>query len=432
MPQWGCIADDVTGATDLATNLVSRGLRTKVVLGTPGEAAIRKARTEFADVDAIVVALKTRTAPVAQAVAESLAALRLLRAAGAARSYVKYCSTFDSTPRGNIGPVIDAVLDARGEELTVVVPSFPATGRTVYQGHLFVGDQLLSDSSMRHHPLTPMLDSSLPRLLAPQTTGTVALVPLPVVREGVAAVRAALEDARVPGTRVHAVVDALTVEDLAVIAEATAGLAVVTGGSGLALGLPRAGDPDAARAITVRPGLRATLCGSASERTRAQVAHARERVPWRKLDLGALRADFAGHVGGIVTWARQVWAADATALPLVYSVDSLSDLDGDTPEGAEPASELVERALAAVAEGLVAEGARQLVVAGGESSGRVLAELGIGALRIGPEIASGVAWSDGVTEDGVPLNLALKSGNFGEVGMFTTAWDSLATAGAAR
>ncbi|RTL66121.1 MAG: four-carbon acid sugar kinase family protein [Pseudonocardiaceae bacterium] len=428
MPQWGCIADDVTGATDLATNLVSRGLRTKVALGVPDEAAIASAATDLADTDAVVVALKTRTAPVDQAVDESLAALRLLLAAGADHTYVKYCSTFDSTPRGNIGPIIDAVMTARRADLTVVVPSFPAAGRTVYQGHLFVNDQLLSESAMRHHPLTPMRDSSLPRLLGPQTTGTVTLVALPVVRRGADALRAALQAVPRPGERVSVVVDALTVDDLRVIAEATSGLAVVTGGSGLALGLHGPGGEADARRIPVHDGRRAVLCGSASERTRAQIAHGRARLPWRKLDVAALRADADAQVAGLVSWAAQLWADDPAAVPLVFSVDSLDDVVSD-PE----ASELVEHALAGVARGLVAHGARQLVVAGGESSGRVLAELGVGTLRIGPEIASGVAWAEGVTADGTALDLALKSGNFGEPDMFTTAWDRLTVpAGAAR
>jgi uncharacterized protein YgbK (DUF1537 family) len=183
MVAWGCVADDLTGATDLATNLVSSGFRTVVLFGASGDGLSTTPISTLDEVDAIVVALKSRTAPVEEAVSGALAALRVLDAAGAERIYVKYCSTFDSTPQGNIGPTIDAILAKTGEALTVVVPSFPDTGRTVYQGYLFVGDQLLSESPMRHHPLTPMRDSSLPRLLAPQTAAEVAVIPLQVVHK---------------------------------------------------------------------------------------------------------------------------------------------------------------------------------------------------------------------------------------------------------
>ncbi len=419
MTRWGAIADDVTGATDLAGNFAARGYATEVVFGLDAlsDPAVR---AEAAGIDAIVVALKSRTAPVDDAVRESLAALGFLESLDAERLYVKYCSTFDSTPRGNIGPIIDAVLAATGETLTVAVPSFPDTGRTVYKGHLFVGDELLSDSSMRFHPLTPMTESSVPKLLAPQTIGEVGSIGLETVRAGAGALRDRLEQFHddAPTT---VVVDAVSNDDLRVIAEATKGLRVVTGGSGLALGLPPA---DAGRAaIHVADGRRAVLCGSASYRTREQVAYARANgIPWRKLDLEALREDAEGEIAGIVAWAVEVWAQDPAATPLVYSVDDLADIDRGTATSGFHAAESVEAALGAIARAFLAAGVRQLIVAGGETSGRVISDLGIRSLRIGPALGPGVSWSEGRSRSGERVDVALKSGNFGAPDMFASAW----------
>lgn len=417
MPQWGCIADDFTGATDLATNFVSQGFRTTVIFGPPDP---EQPDTQVeSETDVVVFALKTRTAPVEQAVSESLRSLRYLESIGAQRIYVKYCSTFDSTPVGNIGPVIDAVLAELDEAATVVVPSFPAAGRTVYQGQLFVGSDPLNESSMRNHPLTPMLDSSVPRMLSLQTVNHVGLVPLDVVRAG----GVALRNRVVPdGERTLFVVDAISDLDLTAIAEATSGLRVVTGGSGLARGYAHDAGSEDARDIPVTGGYSATLCGSASQTTRAQVNHARLNVPSRKLDLHALRGGFNAEVASLLDWAAGVYGESADAMPLFYSVDSLADIE-NVPAGT---SELVEQALAAIAAGLVQLGARRLIVAGGETSGRVVSQLGIDRIAIGAEIAPGVSWSAGRTADGVPVNVALKSGNFGGEDMFTSAWAVLA------
>jgi 3-dehydrotetronate 4-kinase len=421
MPAWGCIADDITGATDLATNFVSRGLRTSVFFGVPDDSVPAD------DLDVVIVALKSRTAPVAQAVTESLAALAWLTSRGSERIYVKYCSTFDSTPRGNIGPVIDAVLAETGVPATIVVPSFPATGRTVYEGHLFVGDQLLDESPMRNHPLTPMLDSDVARLLRPQTSGNVVNVTLPVVRQGADALAdelASFAELGADGRRVSIVIDAIDDDDLTTIMSAARGFGVVTGGSGLALGVT-VREADDARAIPVVTGRRAVLCGSASARTREQIAFAQASLPSRKLDLGSLRSDFPAAIDSVVDWARGAWSADDDAVPLVYSVGSDADLQTTAEPLGEPTGELVERALAEVAARLVDEGVRRLIVAGGESSGRVMQSLGVTALRIGPEIAPGVAWSFGTGSAGYGLDVALKSGNFGDVDMFTSAWAAL-------
>ncbi|MFB4426501.1 3-oxo-tetronate kinase [Streptomyces sp. QL37] len=426
MPTLGAIADDFTGATDLATMLVARGHRTVVTVGPdalsdgPG-AAVR-------DADAVVVALKSRTAPVEEAVGTSLAALRALRGSGCERFYFKYCSTFDSTPRGNIGPVTDALLAELGERRTVVVPSFPATGRTVYKGRLFVHDELLDESPMRHHPLTPMRDSHVGRLLTPQTGHPVRLVGLDTVRKGSDALRAALDAPELAEALV--VVDAVSDEDLVTVCAATTHLTLVTGAAGLALGLtgPHA---EAARATPASrpgdPGL--ILSGSASSATRAQVAHARDRLPHRKLDLAALRADFAGTVAGLVAFARRAWDDDPAKPPLIYAVDDLGDLEHPVPDDGPAASELVERALATCATDLVGAGARRLLVAGGETSGAVVTALGVRTLSIGSPIAAGVTWAraEGRVHDrDHTVDLALKSGNFGDTTIFTEAWSALA------
>ncbi|MET8555524.1 3-oxo-tetronate kinase [Streptomyces sp. NPDC004959] len=448
MPTLGAIADDFTGATDLATTLVARGFRTVVTVGAAplapspagGGGAADAVGRAVRDADAVVVALKSRSAPAEEAVSDSLAALEGLRAAGCARFYFKYCSTFDSTPRGNIGPVTDALLDALGVTgPTVVVPSFPATGRTVVDGLLYVHGEPLEDSPMRHHPLTPMRDSDVGRLLRPQTRRPVSLIALGKVREGPAALRDALGVPELSGSLV--VVDAVTEEDLGTIAAATPDHPLVTGAAGLAAGLrgPRvtaaAPGPDTARAPAAsRPGDPALiLSGSASAATRAQVAHARDAgLPCRKLDLDALRGDFEAAVEDLVAFARSCWEESTDRPPLIYAVADLADLetgDRDAGPGGVPASALVEKALAACAERLVAAGARRVLVAGGETSGAVVTALAVRALSIGAPIAPGVTWASARSrvdgrEHGV--DLALKSGNFGATEIFTEAWSTLA------
>ncbi|MFD7711168.1 3-oxo-tetronate kinase [Streptomyces sp. NPDC059786] len=429
MPSLGAIADDFTGATDLATALVARGHRTVVTVG-PDSITGDGADSAAGEADAVVVALKSRTAPVDEAVHTSLEALRALRAAGCTRFYLKYCSTFDSTPRGNIGPVTDALLAELGERRAVVVPSFPATGRTVYRGRLFVHDDLLDESPMRHHPLTPMRDAHVGRLLTPQTGHPVRLVPLEVVRAGVPALRAALDAPDLADALV--VVDATEDADLRTIAAATADHALVTGAAGLAVGLT--GPHTAADEARARPASRpgdpaAVLSGSASAATRAQVAHGRTHLPHRKLDVAALRADQDAAVAGLVAFARACWADDPHRPPLIYAVGDLDDLEPAGTDAEPAASELVEQALAACAAQLVAAGARRLLVAGGETSGAVVTALGVRSLSIGAPIAPGVTWAraEGRSGDRThTVDLALKSGNFGSTDIFTEAWSALA------
>ncbi|MBT0768833.1 four-carbon acid sugar kinase family protein [Kineosporia sp. J2-2] len=439
----GAIADDFTGATDLAMTLVARGFRTVVSIGVPGHERISALAAPDgqtgAGADAVVIALKTRTIEPSAAVAASRNALRGLRQMGATRVYDKYCSTFDSTPRGNIGPVLDALAADLETTITVVVPAFPDAGRTVVDGQLFVHGTPLAESPMRHHPLTPMTDSDVPRLLSAQSTAAVSLIPLETVRAGVTAVRAALEAAGAgPGARAGSaagsgsgagaglrafVVDAETEHDLAVIAEATADLPLVTGGSGLALGFSGPGTPPVM--LPTRPGPRAVLAGSASSATRGQIAHARSRMPHRRLDIDALRADFAGTVAGLVSWARDQWLVDDEKPVLVYAVGDLADVQPATDPGEVPAADLVEQALSQLASDFADAGCRELIVAGGETSGAVVSALGVRELVIGQPVAPGVTWASGDSRGRV-MNLLLKSGNFGAEDLMSGAWTVLA------
>ena len=414
----GCIADDFTGATDLASMLVRAGMRTVQTIGVPADAELA------AGADAVVVALKSRTIPATEAVSQSLAALRWLRGAGARQIYFKYCSTFDSTPAGNIGPVADALLDALGADFTIACPAFPENGRTIYKGHLFVGDVLLSDSPMKDHPLTPMTDANLVRVLARQTKREVGLVEHKAVRRGAAAVRARFDELRTSGTA-YAIVDALADEDLMAIGAACADLALVTAGSGVALGLPQnffaAGlmqpRTDAAQ-LPAAGGKPAVLAGSCSAATRQQVARMAERHPAHALDPIA-DPDPA-------RLAAKALSAIAPALEagqpfLVYSTAEPSQVAAVQAKlGAERAATLVEDALALVAERIVASGVRRLVVAGGETSGAVVKALGVKALAIGPQIDPGVPWTASVGSE-PRIALALKSGNFGAPDFFEKA-----------
>ena len=411
MTQLGCIADDFTGATDLAAALAAAGYRTVVTIGVPGG--------PVADADAVVVALKSRTAPVDEAVRDSVAALRWLRGIGATRTYFKYCSTFDSTPRGNIGPVADALLAELGTGLGVVVPSFPANGRRVYQATLFVHGEPLAESPMRHHPLTPMTDSNLVRLLEPQSTSRVAHVPLERLREpgALAAELAGLAS----GGPVLVVLDAIDDADLAVIAGALPADALVTGGA--ALGAALSGPtPDAAGALSFPDGPALVVSGSASAATREQVAVARESVPSARVDLAALLTDADAEVTRLLDVVVSAWANDDRPV-LVYATAELADLSAEADR--ERDSALIERCLADLTRRAVAAGGRRVIVAGGETSGAVTSALGVTQLEIGPAIAPGVVWAGATTGDGTRVALALKSGGFGSPTMFLDAWKVL-------
>ena len=393
----GCIADDFTGAGDIANTLAGGGMRTRV---------FTSADAVNGDCAAGVVALKTRSVPVAEAVARSLAALAALRAAGAAQIVFKYCSTFDSTPAGNIGPVAEALAAALGVGGVVVCPAFPATGRKVFEGHLFVGDRLLSETGMSKHPLTPMTDPDIRRWLGHQTTAPPGHVDLAVVRAGSAVIRAAL--AASGATLV--VVDAVNEDDLRTIGTAVAGAPLVTGASGIAIGLPNnfgISGGNAGRAAVAGHGPALVLAGSCSVATHAQVAAYGGDNPAFEIDIERLLE------GGPVLAEALAFAARHDA-PLFYSTAAPDRVAAaQARHGEARTAAAVEAMFGELARAGVARGVRRLVVAGGETSGAVVAALGLNALDVGAEIDPGVPMLGARLADGSALALALKSGNFG-------------------
>jgi uncharacterized protein YgbK (DUF1537 family) len=415
----GCVADDFTGATDLANTLVRKGMRAVQLFGVP------RPGVEAPDADAVVVALKSRTAPVGEAVRDSLAALDWLQRAGARQFFFKYCSTFDSTKEGNIGPVAEALMAALETDFTIYCPAFPENGRTICHGYLFVGDVLLSESGMKDHPLTPMTDANLARWLGHQTKHPVGLVPHSVVDQGPAAVTGAFHRLRAAGKR-HAVVDALSDRHLNVIGFACADLKLLTGGSGVALGLPenfrRQGLLPQRKADELPKvgGLAAVLAGSCSQATLGQIAHMKERRPAFRIEPEAL-ARGEDVVGAALAFARPKLADGPVLIYASAAPDEVRRTQAAL--GRERAGALVEQAMAAIATGLVEAGVRRLVVAGGETSGAVVQALKIDGIRIGPQIDPGVPWTASLGEPA--LALALKSGNFGAPDFFLKAFERL-------
>jgi 3-dehydrotetronate 4-kinase len=419
----GVIADDFTGATDVASMLVRAGMRTVQVIGVPDGPA--------PGADAVVVALKTRTIAAADAVRESLAALQWLEAGGMRQCYFKYCSTFDSTPAGNIGPVTEALMQALGTGFTIACPAFPENGRTVFRGHLFVGDELLGDSGMRHHPLTPMTDSNLVRVMQAQSRRRVGLLRYDTLAQGVEAARDRIAELAREGVSI-AIADATTNEDLRVLAAACRDLPLVTAGSGVALGLPdlyaQRGwlTPDA-HAARLDPTGRASavLAGSCSLATNAQVQRWRDAGrPAFAIDPRAL-ARGEDIASAALEWAGRHLPVDAV---LIHATAPAAELQSVQAElGAMRAGALVEECLARIACGLVEKGVSRLVVAGGETSGAVVQALGVRQLRIGAAICPGVPWTQADQRpNGMPLHLALKSGNFGGPEFFAEALASQA------
>jgi len=404
----GAVADDFTGASDLANTLARGGMRTFLYAGAPARASADGA-------EAGVVALKSRTIAAGDAVAQALRALGWLRDQGCRQFLFKYCSTFDSTDAGNIGPVAEAMADTLAEDAVVVCPAFPGAGRTLYLGHLFVGDRLLSESGMERHPLTPMRDPDIRRVLARQTTGPVGHVPHPVVAKGHAAIAAGLAAEAAAGRRLI-VVDAISDADLVAIGRAARGRRLLTGGSGIALGLP-ANFPNAASSALAwrgEDGPAAALAGSVSGATRRQVAaHRAAGQPVRELTAEAVMS------GEAEPGALADWAAVQAGVPLIHSTAEPEAVAAAQARfGREAVAAAFERVLSATATALAERGVRRLVVAGGETSGAVVTALGIEAMAVGPEIDPGVP---ALAVPGRGLALALKSGNFGGDDFFARA-----------
>jgi 3-dehydrotetronate 4-kinase len=431
----GCIADDFTGATDLANNLVRAGMRVTQVIGVP------TAELKLdAQVDAIVVSLKSRTNPVAEAVKESIAALHWLQGRGAQQIYFKYCSTFDSVYegpiRGNIGPVTEALMDVLDTDFTIATPAFPENQRTVFKGHLFVGDALLSESGMQNHPITPMKDANLVRVLQAQCTRKVGLIDYKVIAQGEAAILSSIAALRASGVGI-AVVDALSNQDLMVLGRALKGMPLVTAGSGVAIGLPQnfglgPSGSTRGRSATQLPrpeGSQAIVSGSCSMATNRQVADfVRRGLPALAIDPmaidSALEAD-TDYVDKVLRWVAPKLAVGPV---LIYSTASPESIKAvQSKLGVEPASHLVEETLAKITKGLLALGVRQLVIAGGETSGACVQALQIKQLQIGAQIDPGVPWcfTRPPSLSGEGLHVTLKSGNFGTDDFFSKAFGVL-------
>jgi uncharacterized protein YgbK (DUF1537 family) len=420
-PLLGCIADDMTGASDLAGTLVREGMRVVQLVGVPTEPI-----ESLPPADAVVIALKSRNAPPREAVGESIDSVRWLAASGCRTTYFKYCSTFDSTPQGNIGPVADALLAELGARFAVIAPAFPRNARTVFAGHLFVGDVLLSDSSMRHHPLTPMTDSDVVALMAAQSSRRVGLVHYRDVNAGASAIRERIDALAAEGFR-YAVVDALRDDHLLELARAVVDDDLVTGGSALAGGLATVmrerGSFDASSGRSVaapEPGFAAVLAGSCSAATTAQVERTKRAHPAYELDPAEL-ARGRDVVGEAVAWAAERLADGPV---LIYSTTTADGLERARRALGPDSSERVEQIMRGVAQALKAAGVTRLVVAGGETSGAVVDALGVTSMAVGEELAPGVPVLATTPSPG--LALVLKSGNFGAPDFFEIALNRLA------
>lgn len=422
----GAIADDFTGATDLANNLVRGGMRCLQVIGVPQE------DIDLTHIDAVVVALKSRSCPVDEAVADSLAALDWLRQQGARQLFFKYCSTFDSTDQGNIGPVADALLDALGASQTVMAPAFPVNGRTVYQGHLFVGDRLLNDSGMQDHPLNPMQDADLVRVLSRQTPHKVGLANHALLYLGADATRKYLSALADQDVR-HVICDSLDEQDLDVLAEAAVLMPLVTGGSGLGQALPAQYQAHGWLDTITEPGRLSpatgsalVLSGSCSRATLAQVEDFLAKHPDSGFALDPLALAEGGQQEKALFFARERLSQKTPILIYASAVPEKVNA-AQQALGVARAGALVEEALSQLAVTLVNEAVGRLLVAGGETSGAVVSALGITALHIGEQIDPGVPWTQApLSGRNASLSLALKSGNFGSVDFFTRAFEVLA------
>ena len=414
----GCIADDFTGATDLANNLVRAGMRVVQTIGIPNAPL-------SAEVDAVVVALKSRTIAPQDAIDQSLQALQWLQGQGAQQIYFKYCSTFDSTAQGNIGPVTEALMQALQTDFTIATPAFPDNGRTVFKGYLFVGDVLLNESGMQHHPLTPMTDANLVRVMQAQCTSKVGLLTHKTIAQGATAISQEITNLKQQGVRI-AIVDAVSNDDLMRLGPALKGMPLVTAGSGVAIGLPQNFGLSPTPQASVLPkasGLQAVVSGSCSQATNRQVAHFKATGrPTFLIDPLHLKGSWEDLVQEALAWAQGHLASGPV---LVYSTATPESVQAVQSQlGVEVAGLQVEQALAAIARGLVQQGVHQLVIAGGETSGACVQALSIEQLQIGPQIDPGVPWCHAHTPMG-GVHITLKSGNFGTDDFFTKAFSFL-------
>ncbi|ANL38043.1 3-oxo-tetronate kinase [Rhizobium phaseoli] len=416
----GSIADDYTGASDLANTLTKNGLRTVQTVGIPDPSLA------LPEVDAVVVSLKIRSVPASEAVTAATEAERWLRQQGAGHVLYKICSTFDSTDAGNIGPVTEALSEAAGGGGVLVTPAFPETGRTVYLGHLFVGGQPLNESPLKDHPLNPMHDANLVRVLARQSRGAVGLIDLAAIAAGPAAAKAKFDALRTTGATM-AIADAIFERDLETSGEIALETPVSTGASGLGLGLARAlvrsgrisGSATGEDVIRPVGGLSAIIAGSCSKATLRQLDIAEQSMPVLRLDPERLLAAGPDEIASAISWAGDRISAGPVVVAASAAPETVSRLQSQY--GREASGHVIETATSIIAAELVDRGVRRLVVAGGETSGAAVDKLAIPAFLIGPEIAPGVPVLRTVGNRQGDMLLALKSGNFGGEDFFGAA-----------
>ncbi|MDG2954911.1 four-carbon acid sugar kinase family protein [Bisgaard Taxon 10/6] len=403
----GVIADDFTGASDIASFLVENGLSAVQMNGVPQQPLNSKA-------DAIVISLKSRSNPVNEAIEQSLSAYKWLKENGCSQFYFKYCSTFDSTPKGNIGPVTDALLDELGEDFTVISPALPVNGRTIFNGYLFVGEQLLSESGMKNHPITPMTDANLMRLMDAQAKGKTGLVAYADVIRGATRVKERFAELKAQGYR-YAVVDAADNSQLEVLAEAVADFKLVTGGSGLGayMAARLSGGKKGTNAFTPRKGKTVVLSGSCSVMTNKQVEKYRKNAPHFQVSVEQAMNN-PNYVEELYQWV--IANLDAPLAPMVFATvppDALKAIQNEF--GVDKTSHAIEHTFAQLALKLKQYGVTNFITAGGETSSIVVQRLGFAGFHIGKQIAPGVPWLKAVEEE---IFLALKSGNFGQEDFF--------------
>ena len=415
----GCIADDYTGASDLANTLTRCGLRTVQTIGVPaGDLALP-------EVDAVVVSLKSRSIEAGLAVTRSRSAEKWMRSRGASHVLFKICSTFDSTDAGNIGPVMDALRADSADAIVLVTPAFPETGRTVYQGNLFVGSVPLNESALKDHPLNPMHDSNLVRVLARQSKTKIGLVDLADIARGPDAVRARLADLATNGFGAT-IADAVFARDLETIGAVALDHRLSVGASGIGLGLARAlvasgrVKPIEPSAIADAPvgGPAACLAGSCSQATLQQIANADRMMPVLHLDSEKVVTG-KNEAQRALGWANEHLGQGPILIASSATPDQVAALQAR--HGRDAAGHAIEQAMADIAQGLVLSGVRRLVVAGGETSGAVVDRLRIPGFLVGAEIAAGVPVLRAVGAKEGAMLLALKSGNFGGPEFFSDA-----------
>ncbi|PHM35743.1 3-oxo-tetronate kinase [Xenorhabdus innexi] len=410
----GVIADDFTGATDIASLMVQNGWQVALLLSIPDDSTFIPH-----DVDAIIISLKSRSCPVDESIEQSLKACRWLRQkANCSRLFFKYCSTFDSTIKGNIGPVTDVLMDELQIDLCLICPALPINGRTVVYGYLFVNGQLLNESDMQYHPINPMKDSNLLRLMEQQSRGTAGLVDINCVRQGELSIRDRLCQLRCKGIR-YAVVDTLLMDDLLLVAQAAHDMTLITGGSGLGGAIARycSGGNSEKTSIKKLPLPRnrrmVILSGSCSVMTYRQVLEYKKIASTMELDIDKC-INNPDYIHLLVDWIIQQPMKGLA--PMLYTTrpPGVLKLTHNQYESFQ-VSKIIEQLFAQIANELRQKDFNTFIITGGETSGKVVQSLGINQVGIGAIIAHGVPWVYDLQSD---CWLALKSGNFGEVDFF--------------